>query len=85
MGVVGATQRSRLVVSVLALALAFAAGFLPAAAQSGSEAVVCVGSETRTLQTNPMHRVYTEDMEIVYRTGVDIGRRNQQVPGTITP
>ena len=53
------------------------AGFLPAAAQSGSEAVVCVGSERRTLQTNPIRRVYTEDMEIVYRIGVDIGQRDQ--------
>ena len=52
-------------------------GFLPAATQSGSEAVVCVGSETRTLQTNPMRRVYTEDMEMVYRIGVDIGQRDQ--------
>ena len=59
------------------LALALAAGSLPAAAQSGSEAVVCVGSEARTLQTNPIRRVYTEDMEIVYRIGVDIGQRDQ--------
>ena len=49
----------------------------PAAAQSGSEAVVCVGSERRTLATNPIRRVYTEDMEIVYRIGVDIGQRDQ--------
>ena len=31
----------------------------------------------RTLQTNPMRRVYTEDMEMVYRIGVDIGQRDQ--------
>ena len=49
----------------------------PAVAQSGSEAVVCVGSETRTLATNPIRRVYTEDMEVVHRTGVDIGQRAQ--------
>ena len=49
----------------------------PAAGQSGSEAVVCVGSERRTLATNPIRRVYTEDMEIVYRIGVDIGQRDQ--------
>ena len=49
----------------------------PAAAQSGSEAVVCVGSERRTLATNPIRRVYTEDMEIVYRIGADIGQRDQ--------
>ncbi len=49
----------------------------PAAAQSGSEAVVCVGSERRILVTNPIRRVYTEDMEIVYRIGVDIGQRDQ--------
>ena len=79
MGVMGVTRHTRLVVSLLALALAlaFAIGFLPAAAQSGSEAVVCVGSETRTLATNPIRRVFTEDMEVVYRIGVDIGQRNQ--------
>jgi len=49
----------------------------PAAAQSGSEAVVCVGSERRTLATNPIRGVYTEDMEIVYRIGADIGQRDQ--------
>lgn len=49
----------------------------PVAAQSGSEAVVCVGSERRTLATNPIRRIYMEDMEIVYRIGVDIGRRDQ--------
>ena len=49
----------------------------PAAAQSGSEAVVCVGSERRTLATNPIRRVYTEDMEIVYRIGADISQRDQ--------
>ena len=52
-----------------------AAGSLPAAAQSGSEAVVCVGSEIRTLRTNPIRRIYTEDMEVVYRIGVGIGQR----------
>ena len=77
MGVMGATQNSRLVVSLLALALAFAIGSLPTAAQSGSEAVVCVGSETRTLATNSIRRVFTEHMEVVYRTGVDIGERAQ--------
>ena len=71
------TRHHRPIVSLLALALVLGAGFLPAAAQSGSEAVVCVGSETRTLQTNPIRRVYTEDMEIVYRIGVDIGQRDQ--------
>ncbi len=49
----------------------------PVAAQSGSEAVVCVGSERRTLATNPIRRIYMEDMEIVYRIGVDIGQRDQ--------
>ena len=77
MGVIGGTQHGRLVVSLLALALAIAAGSLPATAQSGPEAVVCVGSETRTLATNPIRRVFTEDMEVVYRTGVDIGQRDQ--------
>ena len=49
----------------------------PAAAQSGSEAVVCVGSENRIHQGNPIRRFYTEDMEVMYRIGVDIGERNQ--------
>ena len=71
-------RHSRLVVSLLALALAVATtNSIPAAAQSGSEAVVCVGSERRTLATNPIRRVYTEDMEIVYRIGADIGQRDQ--------
>ena len=77
MGVMGGRQHSRLAVTLLALALAVATGSLPAAAQSGSEAVVCVGSERRTLATNPIRRVYTEDMEIVYRIGADIGQRDQ--------
>ena len=72
-----ATRGHRRVLTLLALALAVIAGFLPAAAQSGSEAVVCVGSERRTLATNPIRRVYTEDMEVVYRIGADIGQRDQ--------
>ena len=71
------TRPNRPIMSLLALAFALAAGSLPVAAQSGSEAVVCVGSERRTLATNPIRRVYTEDMEIVYRIGVDIGQRDQ--------
>ena len=71
-------RHSHFVVSLLALALAVATtNSLPAAAQSGSEAVVCVGSERRTLATNPIRRVYTEDMEIVYRIGADIAQRDQ--------
>ena len=76
-GSMGLTRHHRPIGSLLAVALVLVASFLPAAAQSGSEAVVCVGSETRTLQTNPIRRVYTEDMEIVYRIGVDIGQRDQ--------
>ena len=45
MGVIGVTRDSHPIVTLLALALLLGAGFLPAAAQSGSEAVVCVGSE----------------------------------------
>ena len=56
MGMMGGKEHSHLAVSLLALALAVATGLLPAAAQSGSEAVVCVGSETRTLSTNPIRR-----------------------------
>ena len=54
-----------------------ALGSLPAAAQSGSEAVVCVGSENRIHEGNPIRRFYTEDMEVMYRIGVDIGQRSQ--------
>jgi len=63
--------------SIALATLAIASFATPAAAQSGSEAVVCVGSERRTLATNPIRRVYTEDMEIVYRIGADIGQRDQ--------
>ena len=72
-----APRHSRPIMNLLALALLLGTSSLPTAAQSGSEAVVCVGSETRTLQTNPIRRVFTEDMEVVYRTGVDIGQRAQ--------
>lgn len=71
------TRLNRPIMSLLAPAVALAASSLSAAAQSGSEAVICVGSETRTLATNPIRRVYGEDMEVVYRTGVDIGQRAQ--------
>ena len=57
MGVMRATPRNRRIGTMLALSLALAAPSLPAAAQSGSEAVVCVGSERRTLATNPIRRV----------------------------
>ena len=76
-GSMGLTRHHRPLGSLLAVALVLGAGFLPAAAQSGSEAVVCVGTERRTLQTNPIRRVYTEDLEIVYRISVDIGQRDQ--------
>ena len=63
---------------LIALAtLAISPFAIPAAAQSGSEAVVCVGSERRTLATNPIRRIYTKNMEIVYRIGADIGQRSQ--------
>ncbi len=75
-----ATRLTRPTVNLLALALALAATSLPATAQSGSEAIVCVGSENRSLQTNPVRRIYTEDMEIVYRVGVDIGQRDRIEP-----
>ena len=75
MGMMTGTQRSPLVVSLLALAVA--ATSLPATAQPGSEAVACVGSETRRVATNPTRKVLTEDMEVVCRTGVDMGQRDQ--------
>ena len=64
MGVMRATRGNHRIVTPLALAFALATTPLPTAAQSGSEAVVCVGSERRTLATNPIRRVYTEDMEV---------------------
>ena len=43
----------------------------PAAAQSGEAAVACVGSELETLDSsNPVRRVITEDVAVVYRVGV---------------
>ncbi len=46
-------------------------GSFPAAAQSGPSAVVCVGSERKTLESsNPVRRVITEDVAVVYRVGV---------------
>ena len=77
MRVMGGTQRSRLVVNLLAPVFAVAATSLPAAAQDGSEAIVCVGSERRTLAPNPMRRVYTEDMDLLCRIGAGIGHRDQ--------
>ena len=70
MGMMRAPRDDRRVMRLLALnlALALAATSLPATAQSGSEAVVCVGGERRTLATNPIRRVYTEDMDSVLST-----------------
>ncbi|WP_419939293.1 hypothetical protein [Candidatus Palauibacter sp.] len=46
-------------------------GAVPAAAQSGPAAVVCVGSERQTLEAaGPVRRVITEDVAVVYRVGV---------------
>ena len=47
------------------------AGSVPAAAQPGPAAVVCVGSERQTLEAaGPVRRVITEDVAVVYRVGV---------------
>lgn len=47
------------------------ASSVPVTAQSALAAVVCVGSERRTLDSaNPVRRVITEDVAVVYRTGV---------------
>ncbi|WP_420634272.1 hypothetical protein [Candidatus Palauibacter sp.] len=46
-------------------------GSSPAAAQFGDAAVVCVGSELETLDSsNPVRRVITEDVAVIYRVGV---------------
>lgn len=71
LGCLAGRPRAALALAMLAVSLTPAS----AAAQSGSEAVVCVGSEIRTLQTNPIRRIYTEDMEVVYRIAVDIDQR----------
>ncbi|WP_419858595.1 hypothetical protein [Candidatus Palauibacter irciniicola] len=48
----------------------------PAAAQSASAAVVCVGSDRQTLESSgPVRRVITEDVAVVYRLGVPIDDR----------
>ena len=47
-----------------------------AAAQSASATVVCVGSDRQTLESsNPVRRVITEDVAVVYRLGVPIDDR----------
>ena len=78
------TRPSHPVWRMLVLPPTLALGSLPAIAQSGSEAVVCVGSERLTFATNPIRRVYTKDMEIVYRIGAAIGQRDQidSAPGS---
>jgi len=76
-GVMGASRHTCPTAGLLAVACVLVGGIPPAAAQFGSGTVVCVGSETRTHQAKPIRRVYTEDMEVVYRTGVDLGQRDQ--------
>ena len=47
------------------------ASSVPVAAQSASAAVACVGSDRRTLDSsNPVRRMITEDVAVVYRVGV---------------
>ena len=74
------TRPRRPIVSLMSsvvLAAALAATSLPAAAQFGSEAVVCVESENRVHEGTPIQRFYKEDMELMPRIGVDIGHRSQ--------
>ncbi len=62
---------SRAPASGLLAATILLAGSFPAAAQSGSAAVVCVGSELETLESeSPVRRVITEDVAVIYRVGV---------------
>ena len=75
MGVTGGTQDKRLVVSPLALAHAVASGVLPAAAQSGSEAIACVGSGIRNLATGPI----ISDMDGSRLEGSSLGRSEHEV------
>ena len=58
-------------VPALLAGIVLIASSVPAAAQSASATVVCVGSERQTLQSsNPVRRVITEDVAVVYRLGV---------------
>ena len=59
-----------------AAGLVLLAGTSPAAAQAGLGAVVCVGSELRTLESSsPVRRVVREDAAVVYRVGVPLDNR----------
>lgn len=78
----GVSRHTHPTARLLALAFVLVGGIPPTAAQFGSGTVVCVGSETRTHEARPIRRVYTEDMEVVYRTGVDLGQRDQ-MEGTL--
>lgn len=58
-------------------------GSSPAAAQAGDAAVACVGSKLETLDSsNPVRRVITEDVAVVYRVGVgsEDRERMERVP-----
>ena len=53
-------------------------GSFPVVAQTGSAAVACVGSDRRTLQSsNPVPRLITEDVAVVYRVGVQADGREE--------
>ena len=63
-------------VPTLMAGLLLLASSAPAAAQSASATVVCVGSDRQTLESsNPVRRVITEDVAVVYRLGVPIDDR----------
>ena len=66
-------QQGSFVTSAVAIAaggVLWLASATPAAAQSGSVAVVCVGSELTRDSSNPVPRVITEDVAVTYRIGV---------------
>ena len=63
-------------VPALLVGILLLASSAPAAAQSVSATVVCVGSERQTLESSgPVRRVITEDVAVVYRLGVPIDDR----------
>ncbi|WP_420463598.1 formylglycine-generating enzyme family protein [Candidatus Palauibacter sp.] len=65
------TKMRRAPASGLLVVLLLLAGSIPIAAQSGSAAVVCVGSELETLESSsPVRRVITTDVGVIYRVGV---------------
>ena len=64
--------------STLLLGLLLLVAAVPASAQEGLGAVVCVASELETLgSTGPVRRVIDKDMQVVYRVGVRLADQDE--------